>query len=562
MQCCCANCKAAEMISEAELIVEDELIAKVELIVEAGMIANAELVAELIAKVELIVELIAEAELIAEVELIVKAELIERNFDRRIDTRNNQLAMMQAHGSIIVETLTHTVFGTAKSTAFTALTAISSTSANSSALSSISAITVVNIAVSPAAPHLCYSGVILESETCMWLAAGNHLAARAVLLSDSTPGTTQRRAASKVTLTAQLIGPFQLPDSMNGEFYFVIKTNHLPEMLHDVDLETCRKMTFQNDGSPHFLNRKIPGKWTGHGDLIPIIFFGWGYYKELVYSHNSTHQLNNKNLCSHFGCLCERGYFHATHFIHNVRQRLNHSFRGRWIGRGGPVAWLAPSLDLNPLDVYLWGHCVCDVQTLEQRVRVACDDIRVQAGTIERVRQSMMRRVDACIASNGGHFKHLFFLPVTERQLPYPLPSPTGAAVAQWLEFPSPINVNRVRFPTRPFPDFYACESFMTIQLFGGLSRRFLYFHAPCIPALLCINLALPYKELAVCLGEAKTWLGKVKEVAGIAERRMEGARVCEAELVAICSYQTVLDCARAPCASLQYSSALVRVQT
>ncbi|KAJ8894895.1 hypothetical protein PR048_000202 [Dryococelus australis] len=39
----------------------------------------------------------------------------------------------------------------------------------------------------------------------------------------------------------------------------------------------------------------------------------------------------------------------------------------------------------------------------------------------------------------------------------------------------------------------------------------------------------------------AKTRLGKVKEAAGIAERRMEGARVCEAELVASSSHQTAL---------------------
>ncbi|KAJ8896924.1 hypothetical protein PR048_002270 [Dryococelus australis] len=43
----------------------------------------------------------------------------------------------------------------------------------------------------------------------------------------------------------------------------------------------------------------------------------------------------------------------------------------------------------------------------------------------------------------------------------------------------------------------------------------------------------------------AKTRLGKVKEAAGIVERRMEGARVCEAELVASSSHQTALGRAR-----------------
>ncbi|KAJ8894284.1 hypothetical protein PR048_006898 [Dryococelus australis] len=43
----------------------------------------------------------------------------------------------------------------------------------------------------------------------------------------------------------------------------------------------------------------------------------------------------------------------------------------------------------------------------------------------------------------------------------------------------------------------------------------------------------------------SKTRLGKVNDAAGIAERRMEGARVCEAELVASSSHQTALGHAR-----------------
>ena len=59
----------------------------------------------------------------------------------------------------------------------------------------------------------------------------------------------------------------------------------------------------------------------------------------------------------------------------------------------------------------LWGHLksivhgepVPDVQTLQKRVYEACDPIRTQPGTFERLRQSMMRRVHAWIASHGGH---------------------------------------------------------------------------------------------------------------------------------------------------------------
>ena len=49
------------------------------------------------------------------------------------------------------------------------------------------------------------------------------------------------------------------------------------------------------------------------------------------------------------------------------------------------------------------------IQTLHQRAHVTCDTIRTQPRAFERVRQYMMRRVHASIASYGGHFKHLLW---------------------------------------------------------------------------------------------------------------------------------------------------------
>ena len=104
-----------------------------------------------------------------------------------------------------------------------------------------------------------------------------------------------------------------------------------------------------------------------------------------------------------------------AHFRINVRRHLKNIFPRRCIGLVGTVKWPAWSLDLNPLVFYLWGHLksivygesVPDVQILQQRVHVTCDAIRTQPGTFERVRQFMMRRVHACIASRGGDFEHL-----------------------------------------------------------------------------------------------------------------------------------------------------------
>ena len=50
--------------------------------------------------------------------------------------------------------------------------------------------------------------------------------------------------------------------------------------------------------------------------------------------------------------------------------------------------------------------CCSDPST---RIHVACYAIWEQPGTFERVRQSMMWRVHACIASHGGHFEHLLW---------------------------------------------------------------------------------------------------------------------------------------------------------
>ncbi|KAJ8873368.1 hypothetical protein PR048_027004 [Dryococelus australis] len=78
----------------------------------------------------------------------------------------------------------------------------------------------------------------------------------------------------------------------------------------------------------------------------------------------------------------------TAYLLRTVRRQLNKSFPGRWIGQGDPVA--RP----GHLKNVVYAELVPDMQTLEQRVRVHCDAIRVQAGTSGRVRQSMTRQRD------------------------------------------------------------------------------------------------------------------------------------------------------------------------
>jgi hypothetical protein len=44
---------------------------------------------------------------------------------------------------------------------------------------------------------------------------------------------------------------------------------------------------------------------------------------------------------------------------------------------------------------------------LHHRIVDACQTIRNYPGIFERMRRSMLRRVEACIESHGGHFEHL-----------------------------------------------------------------------------------------------------------------------------------------------------------
>ncbi|KAM0730400.1 hypothetical protein ACS0PU_002729 [Formica fusca] len=72
-----------------------------------------------------------------------------------------------------------------------------------------------------------------------------------------------------------------------------------------------------------------------------------------------------------------------------------------------------PWPDINPLD-YLWGHLktlvyaveITNEEKLHQRIVDACKTIRNRHGIFERVRQSVIRRVHACIETGGGHFEH------------------------------------------------------------------------------------------------------------------------------------------------------------
>lgn len=152
----------------------------------------------------------------------------------------------------------------------------------------------------------------------------------------------------------KLIGPFILPARLTGIRYRHFLENTLPNLLDDVPLETRLNMWFLHDGAP-------------------------------------------------------------PHISVEVRRHLNQTFPDRWIGRYAPVQWPARSPDLNPLDFYLWGHLkakvyqeeIRDIEHLRARVFEAAEEIRMNEDMLATVRVNWLRRCEACICANGGHFEHL-----------------------------------------------------------------------------------------------------------------------------------------------------------
>jgi len=75
------------------------------------------------------------------------------------------------------------------------------------------------------------------------------------------------------------------------------------------------------------------------------------------------------------------------------------------------------SPDLNPIDFYLWGDVknevystpITNVDELWERILATFDAIRNRPSQLECIRESMMRRLNRCVAANGQHFEHLMY---------------------------------------------------------------------------------------------------------------------------------------------------------
>ena len=100
-------------------------------------------------------------------------------------------------------------------------------------------------------------------------------------------------------------------------------------------------------------------------------------------------------------------YETPAHFSLIVRDALH-----KWIRTGGPVSLPIRFPDLNPLDFYLWGHLKQLVYavhnsyeaTLHQHVLEVCITIWYHLRVCERLQQSMIRQLHACLGTKRKTF--------------------------------------------------------------------------------------------------------------------------------------------------------------
>ncbi|XP_066253418.1 uncharacterized protein [Euwallacea similis] len=85
----------------------------------------------------------------------------------------------------------------------------------------------------------------------------------------------------------------------------------------------------------------------------------------------------------------------------------------KWIGRRGAIDWPARSLNLTPLDFFLWGYLkskvyktpIESIQELKNGITLECRGITRQ--TFINVHKEFDNRLYYCLENNGSHFEHL-----------------------------------------------------------------------------------------------------------------------------------------------------------
>ena len=106
--------------------------------------------------------------------------------------------------------------------------------------------------------------------------------------------------------------------------------------------------------------------------------------QNLIFKHKEITQLNIQNKLQHVS----RFAIGISSLWKQEHCYINQGVEGqellaRWIGRGGPIAWLPRSPDITPLDFFLWSYVkdvvyrtkVKDISDLKERITAAVEAI-------------------------------------------------------------------------------------------------------------------------------------------------------------------------------------------
>ena len=98
------------------------------------------------------------------------------------------------------------------------------------------------------------------------------------------------------------------------------------------------------------------------------------------------------------------------HWARAVRDWLDITFRERWMGRSGSIAWPARSPDLTPMDFWSWGdvkrtmyneHSIESLETLKVKIRAEIREISAEPRPA--VIADFRNRLHRCRENKGSH---------------------------------------------------------------------------------------------------------------------------------------------------------------
>ena len=102
-----------------------------------------------------------------------------------------------------------------------------------------------------------------------------------------------------------------------------------------------------------------------------------------------------------------------VHYAVEVREWLNLTFPGKWIGRRGPIEWAPRSPDLTPCDFFLWGYLKQKVfseplkNLAELRQRITDHVQLIEMSTLKKCFLNIEKRLELVLENGGAHIEHL-----------------------------------------------------------------------------------------------------------------------------------------------------------